>query len=72
MAKEAILSKERQGPLEAVAKNGIFFIGDGMGLTSVSAARVFKGQRDDGARFGEESSLHMETFPYSGLSKVYS
>ncbi|XP_035701408.1 membrane-bound alkaline phosphatase [Folsomia candida] len=71
LAKEAILSKERQGPLEAVAKNGIFFIGDGMGLTSVSAARVFKGQRDDGARFGEESSLHMETFPYSGLSKTY-
>ncbi|OXA43093.1 Membrane-bound alkaline phosphatase [Folsomia candida] len=71
LAKEAILSKERQGPLEAVAKNGIFFIGDGMGITSVSAARVFKGQRDDGARFGEESSLHMETFPYSGLSKTY-
>lgn len=41
-----------------------------MGVTSVSASRVYKGQKDDGLRFGEEAVLHMDTFPYSGGSKV--
>lgn len=44
------------------AKNIIFFLGDGMSLTTVAAARMYLG--------GEEKSLSFEEFPHFGLSKV--
>lgn len=46
-----------------VAKNVIFFLGDGMGISTLMASRMFKG--------GEELDLSFEKFPYSGLSKTY-
>lgn len=46
------------------AKNVIFFIGDGMGLTTLAAARALKG--------GEEQNLSFEEFPDVGLAKTYS
>lgn len=46
------------------AKNIIFFLGDGMSLTTVAAARMYLG--------GEDKSLSFEEFPHFGLSKVYS
>uniref|UniRef100_UPI0037E83F7C intestinal-type alkaline phosphatase n=1 Tax=Semicossyphus pulcher TaxID=241346 RepID=UPI0037E83F7C len=51
------------------AKNLILFLGDGMGITTVTAARILKGQL--GGRSGEESSLVMDTFPNVALSKTY-
>jgi len=45
------------------------FIGDGMGLSTVVATRIYKGQLDD-LPFGEEGHLYMESFPYIGTSKV--
>ncbi|XP_067630584.1 membrane-bound alkaline phosphatase-like [Eurosta solidaginis] len=51
------------------AKNIILFLGDGMPLTSVAAARIHKGQRD--GFLGEEQVLSFEKFPYSGLSRTY-
>ncbi|XP_055842325.1 alkaline phosphatase, tissue-nonspecific isozyme-like [Episyrphus balteatus] len=45
------------------AKNAIFFLGDGMGLTTLAAARVYMG--------GVEKQLSFEKFPYTGLSKTY-
>lgn len=45
------------------AKNIILFIGDGMSLTTQSAARMYKG--------GEEKSLSFEEFPYAGTVKTY-
>lgn len=50
------------------AKNVILFLGDGMSLTTVAAARILKGQRQ--GKTGEESSLSFEQFPYTGLSRV--
>lgn len=41
-----------------------------MSVPTVTAARILKGQQVDHMRFGEEGELHMDTFPYSGLSKV--
>ena len=52
----------------AVAKNVIIFLGDGMGVSTVTAARILKGQLEN--KTGEESVLSFETFPYVGLSKV--
>lgn len=46
------------------AKNVIMFLGDGMGVTTTSAARNLLG--------GEEKSLSFEQFPYTGLAKTYS
>ncbi|XP_017054414.1 membrane-bound alkaline phosphatase [Drosophila ficusphila] len=51
------------------AKNVIMFLGDGMPLATVTAARILKGQRQN--KTGEESSLSFEKFPYSGLSRTY-
>ncbi|KAJ7402733.1 hypothetical protein BTVI_83668 [Pitangus sulphuratus] len=51
------------------AKNIILFMGDGMGLSTMSAARIYKGQLAGGS--GEESVLAMETFPHMALAKTY-
>ncbi|XP_074524436.1 intestinal-type alkaline phosphatase [Halichoeres trimaculatus] len=51
------------------AKNLILFLGDGMGITTVTAARILKGQL--AGKSGEESSLVMDTFPNVALSKTY-
>jgi alkaline phosphatase len=51
------------------ARNVILFIGDGMGVSTVTAARIFAGQAAGLA--GEEHSLAFETFPHLGLVKTY-
>ena len=51
------------------AKNIILFVGDGMSITTITAARILAGQlRGD---YGEENLLSFEAFPYTGLSKTY-
>ena len=50
-------------------KNVVLFVGDGMGLNTVTAARIYKGQSRQGVS-GEEASLAWETFPSMGLLKV--
>ncbi|XP_005996827.1 alkaline phosphatase, tissue-nonspecific isozyme [Latimeria chalumnae] len=52
-----------------VAKNVVLFLGDGMGLATVTAARILKGQMKN--KLGEETLLTMETFPHVALSKTY-
>jgi alkaline phosphatase len=54
---------------EKVAKNVILFLGDGMGMSTITAARIYKNQRAGG--YGEEKELSFEEFPYIGLSKTY-
>lgn len=51
------------------AKNIILFIGDGMGVSTVTAGRIFDGQ--DHGRPGEENILSFEQLPYMGLAKTY-
>ena len=46
------------------AKNVIFFLGDGMGPTTVTAARIYK--------YGEDGQLHMESLPRTARVKTYS
>ncbi|WP_427981529.1 alkaline phosphatase [Agarivorans sp.] len=52
------------------AKNIILFVGDGMGMSTVTAARILEGQMQnpDG---GEEHKLSFENFPFTGLAKTY-
>nr|XP_054768599.1 alkaline phosphatase, tissue-nonspecific isozyme-like [Lytechinus pictus] len=51
------------------AKNIIFFLGDGMSVPTVTAARIRQGQLRGGT--GEENNLAWETFPHVGLIKTY-
>lgn len=56
-------------PVRTPAKNLILFIGDGMGISTVTAARIFEGQQQGGP--GEDHELSWESFPYTALSKTY-
>ncbi len=51
------------------ARNVILFIGDGMGVSTVTAARILEGQLH--GRPGEENRLSFEDFPYVALSQTY-
>ena len=55
--------------LRGTAKNVILFVGDGMGVSTVTAARILDGQMKGLA--GEENQLSFDRFPFSGLSKTY-
>ncbi|MEY4751536.1 MAG: hypothetical protein RIQ60_3750 [Pseudomonadota bacterium] len=46
------------------AKNVIFFLGDGMGITTQTAARIYK--------VGEDGELTMDTLPETAFVKTYS
>jgi alkaline phosphatase len=61
---------ERIGDRPGRARNVILFVGDGMGISTVTAARILAGQRAGGS--GEEYRLSFETLPYTALSKTYS
>ena len=52
-----------------VAKNSIFFLGDGMGVATVTAGRIWKGQLQN--KNGEEEITHMESLDHLALSKVF-
>lgn len=51
------------------AKNVILFVGDGMGVSTVTAARILEGQLK--GMMGEENNLAFDTFPYTGMAKTY-
>jgi alkaline phosphatase len=57
------------GAMTGRARNVILFLGDGMSLTTVAAARILEGQRKGGP--GEENALSWEGFPATALSKTY-
>ncbi len=54
---------------DGIARNVILFVGDGMGVSTVTAARIFEGQLR--GETGEENMLSFETFPSLALSKTY-
>lgn len=55
-------------PNSNVARNVILFVGDGMGVTTLTGARILKGQLKK--QSGEEEQLSFEKFPYSAMIKV--
>ncbi|AUX68663.1 alkaline phosphatase [Porphyrobacter sp. HT-58-2] len=56
-------------PTEPRAKNVILFIGDGMGISTITAARIYDGQKR--GETGEENQLSFERFPNVALVKTY-
>lgn len=51
------------------AKNVILFIGDGMGISTITAARIYEGQKR--GETGEENRLSFEKFENVALVKTY-
>lgn len=51
------------------ARNVILFIGDGMSIPTLAAARILEGQRLGAS--GEERRLSFEEFPHTALSRTY-
>jgi alkaline phosphatase len=62
-------AEETIARLRGSAKNVILFVGDGMGISTVTAARILDGQ--DKGMMGEENALHFGEFPFAGLAKTY-
>uniref|UniRef100_A0A8C6EMP0 Alkaline phosphatase n=1 Tax=Marmota marmota marmota TaxID=9994 RepID=A0A8C6EMP0_MARMA len=68
-AAEALDAAKKLKPIQTSAKNLIIFLGDGMGVPTVTATRILKGQRH--RKLGPETPLAMDHFPYMALSKTY-
>ena len=56
-------------PAPQRAKKVILFVGDGMGISTVTAARIYDGQKR--GQTGEENLLSFEKFPQTALIKTY-
>ena len=65
-----IRNLKNQPKFGSKAKNVILFIGDGMGVTTLTASRILEGQMR--GESGEENQLSFEKFPNVALSKTYS
>ncbi|XP_067948456.1 alkaline phosphatase-like [Watersipora subatra] len=64
------LNRSFQESRVSVAKNLVLAIGDGMGVTTATATRVYRGQKTAGM-LGEEALLSWDKFPHTGLCKTY-
>ncbi len=65
----AVAAQRGRVPASGTAKNVILFVGDGMGLSTVAAARIFEGQAKGG--LGEEHTLSFERLPATALARTY-
>ena len=66
----ALKAAQKITPNNKPAKNVILFVGDGMGISTITAARIFEGQQN--GVDGEGNQLAFEKLPYVALSKTYS
>jgi alkaline phosphatase len=70
-AKQRVAVRAKEGIGKARrARNVILFVGDGMGISTITAARILEGQRKGGA--GEDNMLSFEQFPQSALVRTFS
>ncbi|MDP3908242.1 alkaline phosphatase [Novosphingobium sp.] len=68
---EAALERLKREPVPpSRARNVIIFIGDGMGVSTITAARIFAGQA--AGKDGESFETAMDALPYAALVKTYS
>ena len=68
VAEEELAATLRRPINTNVAKNVIMFIGDGMGVSTVTGARILKVQ--DGHDTPDKTKLTMDQFDYTGLAQV--
>nr|AAA37531.1 embryonic alkaline phosphatase [Mus musculus] len=68
-AAEALDAAKKLKPIQTSAKNLVILMGDGMGVSTVTATRILKGQQQ--GLSGPETQLAMDRFPHMALSKTY-
>lgn len=68
-ARDAVSRARERTVAPRQAKNVILFLGDGMGVSTVTAARILEGQLH--GEPGEENQLAFEDFPHVALLKTY-
>lgn len=61
---------QRIAPTSTRARNVILFVGDGMGVSTVTAARIYAGQ--ERGVDGESFDLTMDSAPHTAFSRTYS
>ncbi|OUS30193.1 alkaline phosphatase [Gammaproteobacteria bacterium 45_16_T64] len=66
---ESQLTEKLARTQTTTAKNVIVFVGDGMGVSTLTASRILQGQLE--GESGEEGYLSFEQFPYTALAKTY-
>jgi len=67
---QAVLKQHKKiEPITGEAKNVILFVADGMGGSTVTAARILEGQQR--GQPGEENLLSFERLPWTALVKTY-
>jgi alkaline phosphatase len=69
LGREALARARRIAPSAGQAKNVILFLGDGMSIDTIVAARILEGQKR--GEPGEANSLAFESFPHVALVKTY-
>nr|CAH0106153.1 unnamed protein product [Daphnia galeata] len=69
IGQQLLLNELAKKRINSQAKNIILFLGDGMSISTVTAARIYKGQK--AGKMGEEEELYFDRFPYAALSKTY-
>ena len=69
-AQAALQAAAAKQAIDGPAKNVIIFVGDGMSVATVTAARILDGQLR--GVDGESNSIAVDTFPYLALAKTYS
>lgn len=68
-ANSKVAKSTATGGSNGKAKNVVIFLGDGMSITTITAARIRAGQL--AGKSGEENLLSFEEFPITGLAKTY-
>lgn len=68
-ARRQIEASKKLQRLDKKAKNVILFLGDGMGFSTLTAARVLKGEYEGNG--GAIRPLTFETWPHVGLTMTY-
>lgn len=69
-AQQELATKLAQKTNTNRAKNIILFVGDGMGVSTLTAARIYNGQKH--GIDGESSNMTMDALPYTAMVKTYS
>lgn len=69
-ARDELARLKASTPINARAKNVIIFIGDGMGISTLTAARIYQGQKL--GRDGESFTTAMDSLSHAALVKTYS
>ncbi|MEZ5670832.1 MAG: alkaline phosphatase [Alphaproteobacteria bacterium] len=68
--RDMLLATLAQQPNTNRARNVILFVGDGFGVSTLTATRIFEGQSQ--GLDGESYELPTDLFPYAALSRTYS